>query len=120
MKRFLPFVSCLVLGGAALLPLAAHAQGRLEWSGTVDDRATVSLHGRDIQTRTVSGRSVSTASSQVFGRLPNRPVFVSLRKRGRGTVRVVQQPRPSNGYTAVVRIYDPQPGDARYRFTLLW
>ena len=87
----------------------------------MDDRASGSIHGRDVQTRTLSGKSVENADSQIFGRLPTeRPVFVNLTKRGRGTVRIVQQPGPFNNYTAVVRIHDPQPGAAHYRFRLEW
>lgn len=122
MKRtFVNFASALAVAGAILLPLAAHADGQLVWSGNVDDRATVTLHGRDVRTDTVSGRSADNINSQVFGRLPtDHPVYVTIDKRGRGSVRVVQQPRPFNNFTAVVRIYDPQPGSSRYRFTLNW
>lgn len=120
-QTLLPIASCLAVLGTALVPLAAHADGRLVWAGSVDDRAEVALHGRDVQTRTLSGKSVDSVNSQIFGRLPEgRPVFVSLRGRGRGTVRVVQQPRPDNNFTAVVRIHDPQPGSDHYRFTLEW
>ncbi len=119
-RSFIPAVSLAVLG-VMMLPLVAHADGRLDWSGDVDDRAAVSIHGRDVQTRTLSGKSVASADSQMFGRLPTeRPVFVNVTKRGRGTVRVVQQPGPFNNYTAVVRIHDPQPGAGHYRFRLEW
>jgi hypothetical protein len=120
MKSLLHFTSVLAVAGAMALPLAAHA-GQLVWSGNVDDRATVTIHGRDVRTNTVSGKSVSNASSQIFGRLPTEhPVFLTLDKRGRGMVRLVQQPRPFNNFTAVVRIHDPQPGAGHYRFTLNW
>lgn len=120
MTRFLPAVSLALLGAMAL-PLAAHADGRLDWSGDVDDRASVSIHGRDVRTQTLSGKSVENADSQVFGRLPTeRPIFVNVTKRGRGTVRVVQQPSSFNNYTAVVRVHDPQPGAGHYRFQLEW
>ena len=120
MKSFLKIASTLAVAGAMALPLAAHA-GQLRWSGNVDDRATVTLHGRDVRTDTNSGKSVENVSSQIFGRLPtDHPVFVSLDKRGRGMVRVVQQPRPFNNFTTVVRIHDPQPGTGQYRFTLNW
>ena len=117
---FWPAVARALLG-ATLLPLAAHADGRLDWSGDVDDRASVSIHGRDVRTQTLSGKSAANVNAQMFGRLPTeRSVFVNVTKRGRGRVRVVQQPRPFNNYTAVVRIYDPQPGAGHYRFRLEW
>ncbi len=121
MTRLLAKLSGAAVLGALLLPLAAHANGRLDWNGDVDDRAAVSIHGWDVQTRTVSGKSVENTNSQIFGHLPTeRPVFVSLTGRGRGSVRVVQQPSPFNNFTAVVRIHDPQPGAAHYRFRLEW
>ena len=118
--KLLKLASVLAVAGALAMPLAAHA-GQLVWSGNVDDRATVTLHGRDVQTNTVSGKSVNDVNSQIFGRLPtDHPVFVSLDKRGRGMVRIVQQPRPFNNFTAVVRIHDPQPGAGHYRLALNW
>ncbi len=119
-RTFLPAVSLALLGAMAL-PLAAHADGRLDWSGDVDDRASVSIHGRDVRTQTLSGKSAENVSSQMFGRLPTeRSVFINVTKRGRGMVRVIQQPGPFNNYTAVVRIHDPQPGAGHYRFRLEW
>ncbi len=121
MKPIMKIASALAIAGAALLPLATHADGQLVWSGDVDDRAQVTIHGRDVRTDTLSGKSVGNVNSQVFGRLPtDHPVFWTLDKRGRGSVRVVQQPRPFNNFTAIVRIHDPQPGSSHYRFRLNW
>jgi hypothetical protein len=39
---------------------------------------------------------------------------------GRGSVSVVQQPSSYNGYTAVIRVYDPRPGYGDYGFDLNW
>ncbi len=113
-------IGTLMTVSGLMLPLTAQAQGRAVWSGNVDDTATISVRGRDVQTRTVSGKAVTNVTTQVSGRLPHRPVFVSLRRRGRGQVQVVEQPRRFNGYTAKVRIYDPQPGSHFYRFALVW
>ena len=119
--KLLKLASALAVAGALALPLAAHADGQLVWSGDVDDRAQVTIHGRDVRTDTLSGKSVNNVNSQVFGRLPtDHPAFLTLDKRGRGSVRVVQQPRPFNNFTAVVRIHDPQPGAGHYRFRLNW
>ena len=119
--KLLKLASALAVVGAMALPLAAHADGQLVWSGDVDDRAQITIHGRDVRTDTLSGKSVGNVNSQVFGRLPtDHPVFLALDKRGRGSVRVVQQPRPFNNFTAVVRIHDPQPGAGHYRFRLNW
>ncbi len=50
MKPLLHLTSVLAAAGA--MALAAHA-GQLVWSGNVDDRATVTLHGRNVRTNTV-------------------------------------------------------------------
>jgi hypothetical protein len=53
--------------------------------------------------------------------LPHRDVEVSLEdQQGRGEVRLVEQPRQRNSYTARVSIRDPQSGSGEYSFTLVW
>src|SRR5439155_1197050 len=39
---------------------------------------------------------------------------------GRGQVDVVQQPTARNGYTAIVRVRDPQGGAGNYRINAFW
>ena len=139
------FAKCLVpalmlgaaLPGTALLPSPVHAApfyqngdggnndrtaaSELTWGGDVDDTTLVSLHHRDVRTRTVHGKDADNVSTQIFGRLPEAPIYVFLRDHdGRGSVRVVQQPTPDNDFTAVVRVHDPQRGRSHYDFTLAW
>ncbi len=96
-------------------------RGNLQWSGSVDETEIIYVHGDQVQDRTVRGKGVSDENVDFAGRLPRRPVLVTLRDwDGRGEVRVVQQPRPDNDFTAAVRIHDPQPGQGHYRFTLAW
>ncbi|MBV9849365.1 MAG: hypothetical protein JO250_06735 [Armatimonadetes bacterium] len=130
-----------LLPGTALLPTVAQAdpprfyddngpdrdwdrgaaRGELNWSGDVDDTVIVYVHGRDVRTRTVRGKSANNINTQLSGRLPRGPISVFLRERdGRGSVRVVQQPTPDNDFTAAVRIHDPQRGRSHYNFVLAW
>lgn len=116
----------------AALPLTASAQGgpgfggrrpggSVTWSGTVDENTVVTLHGSDVRTRVTAGKSSGDANAQVLGRLPERPVRLVLRRRqGRGEIRIVQQPNPSNNFTGRVRIHDPQAGSSFYSFVLAW
>jgi len=141
------FVSITLLG-LALLPLASGAQGvytpgertfhgaqggrfqdrnqgrdrdLARWSGDVDDTTIVTIHGDTIDTRTVRGKETRDIRTDTRGRLPNFPARVVLQRvEGRGEVRIVEQPRPENDFTIRVRIHDPRPGAARYRFTLAW
>jgi len=106
---------------ALAVPAAAFADGSVAWSGNVDDTAIVYIHGQNAQTETISGNATRDTRAYFRGHLPHHPVFVSLRRsEGRGRVRIVQQPGPNNGFTAGVRIHDPQPGSSFYRFVLTW
>lgn len=99
----------------------ARREHRLIWSGDVDDTTIVSLRRADVRTRDVHGKDCANFSSELFGGLPQRPYVVFLRRAaGRGVIQIVRQPDPENDYTAVVRIYDPQPGRSHYSFVLSW
>lgn len=129
MKRNLNFAASLaaILGLAAvygaLTITPAQAQGRagMSWSGRVDNDVIVYIHQDNARTDTLSGRSTDHIRTDFWGRLPDRPVQVYLENRqGRGVIRVIQQPRPDNGFTAGVEIRDPQAGYGDYNFTLGW
>jgi hypothetical protein len=96
--------------------------GRLRWSGSVDDEVEVRIQGRNIETRRLSGNVVRDVRAGLSGRaLPRRDLQVRVRERqGRGTVTVVQQPGQWNGYTAVIRIRDRQGGYGYYDFDVTW
>ena len=96
--------------------------GMLRWSGDVDDQAEIRIQGRNVDTRTLSGNSVSNIRANLNGRaLTRRDGAVRVRQRsGRGDVFVVQQPSQGNGYTAVIRVRDRQSGYGRYDFDVIW
>lgn len=96
--------------------------GSLRWSGRVDDVVELRISGRRVDAITRSGQRVEDVNSNIRGSgLPSRDVTVTLdRNGGRGSVQVVQQPSSWNGYTAVIRIYDPQGGASYYDFTANW
>ncbi len=96
--------------------------GSLRWSGRVDDVVELRISGRRVDAITRSGRRVDDVNSNIRGNgLPSRNVTVTLdRNSGRGSVQVVQQPSSWNGYTAVIRIYDPQGGASFYDLSAYW
>jgi hypothetical protein len=96
--------------------------GTLRWSGRVDDVVEIRLTGQRVETITRSGARVSNVNHSVRGAsLPQRDVQVSIERRsGRGEVRVVQQPSRRNGFTTVIRIFDPQGGASFYDVTAFW
>lgn len=96
--------------------------GRMRWSGRVDDEVQIQIRGNDALTRTISGTEYNFGTTYNFtSPLPRRPVNVTVNKiKGRGEVRVLQQPSRTNDFTAVVQIRDPKGGAADYEFELTW
>jgi hypothetical protein len=96
--------------------------GSVRWSGSVDDEVEIRIQGRNVETRRLSGNVVRDVRANLNGRaLPRRDLQVNVRQRqGRGSVTVVQQPGQYNGYTAVIRVRDPQGGYGHYDFDVNW
>jgi hypothetical protein len=90
----------------------------LRWSGSVDSEVEIRLSGRRVDERALSGGATRDARSSVLGNgLPRRDAqLIIAQHQGRGTVYVAQQPTAYNGYTAVIRIRDPQGGYGYYDF----
>lgn len=96
--------------------------GVLSWRGDVDDVAEIRIQGRRVEFRNRSGQFVRDVRYDVRGaNLPRRPVSLELDvQRGRGSVEVVQEPSPFNGFTAVIRVVDRRAGSGIYDFDLRW
>jgi hypothetical protein len=93
----------------------------ITWSGRVDQEVIVTCHGNQCTSEAVSGAPPMHERVKVSRPLPERDVKVSLETvEGRGEVRLVEQPGEHNGYTARVRIRDPQGGAGDYSFVLSW
>lgn len=105
-----------------LVPLSARAQERelFTWTGRVDRevRLTVSP-ARAIASPEASIRS--RTRFRVTSAIPQREGWLTIiTGLGRGTVNVIQQPTPENGYAAVVQIVDTESGADNYRVTAVW
>jgi len=88
----------------------------LRWSGNVDGEIEIRLQGRRMDERVLSGGLIRDERSSV-GNMPNRDAQLVISQRsGRGSVYVAQQPSAYNGYTAVIRVRDPQGGYGYYDF----
>lgn len=102
----------------------AHSPGRsdqLVWTGRVDEEALISCRAKTCVSKATQGAAVAGESFKFSKALPNKDVEVALESAlGRGQIRLVEQPRQSNNYTARVAIRDPQGGSAEYSFTLSW
>lgn len=95
--------------------------GVLTWSGRVDDVLLLEIRDRNVRDRIVSGQQAERVRFDFSSSLPNREVNVTAdKRRGRGDVRVVEQPSRRNGYTAVIEIRDRQGGAADYEIEVRW
>lgn len=102
---------------------AAHADGRtlFVWSGTVDREAIIVMRGAYLETRGDGFDFDRQPRFRVTDALPRVSGVVRVeRENGRGDVDVIEQPTPSNGFTARVRVRDRQSGADRYRLIVRW
>lgn len=139
MKRFPTFAASVflcastaafalpVIAAESTPPATATASQRqanqVTWRGEVDGTIDISLRHRTVQVNVVSGRSLRREHRdfRVDGFLPARALTVRLENaEGPGTVEIVQQPAEANNFTAVVRVSNPNPGRAEFRFTMAW
>lgn len=97
------------------------AQGRAFWRGTVDKEVQLIIQARNIETRTISGASYTNEKFSFTSSLPTRNVQVEVTKRkGRGSVRVIEQPSRDNDYTAIIQILDEDGGAKEYELEIGW
>jgi hypothetical protein len=91
------------------------------WEGEVDGTSFIRIRGREVRSQSQSGLPVQNQQFDFTDPLPNAPVQLVLAEvEGRGRVYLIQQPRPENNYTAVVRIDDSKGGKSPYSFVLRW
>lgn len=95
--------------------------GRVRWRGTVDDEINLVIRGDNVEVRTIGGSEYNNATYNFTSPLPRRRVNVNAtRLRGRGDVRVIQQPARDNNFTAIVQIRDPSGGARDYEIEVNW
>ncbi len=106
-------------GGGVGLPQASRSW--LRWEGQVDGEVLIHCAANQCVSEVRSGRPVIGDRHWSSAPMPRAHVPVSLEVvRGRGEVRLVQQPDRTNAYRATVWIRDPQPGASEYAFVLSW
>jgi len=94
---------------------------RFRWEGVVDGTSFVRIQGRQVRVQTRSGLPVQRQRYEFSDPLPRTPLNVQLVViDGRDRVRLVEEPRPNNDYTAVVQIDDRSGGRDFYSFELRW
>ncbi|MFN0086316.1 MAG: hypothetical protein ACKVX9_13090 [Blastocatellia bacterium] len=94
---------------------------RFKWEGIVDGVTVIYIQGRQVRVETRSGLPVQRQRYNFTDPLPRASVQLGLEAfNGRGRVRLIEAPRSSNGFTAVVRIEDNSGGRDTYGFELQW
>ncbi|MGA9838268.1 MAG: hypothetical protein WBQ26_13210 [Gemmatimonadaceae bacterium] len=99
----------------------AKGPNTMHWSGTVDREMRVEWSGMDVRSRNQSGVAAREVHSSVTNGLPSHDATLELRvHEGRGDVTIFQQPKESNGYTAIFKVRDPMSGLGHYDFDASW
>lgn len=102
-------------------PQEPYTPGRLNWRGRVDTEILLEVRGNSVTEKSVAGRSFNNGRSNFTGPMPARELDLRIEnKKVRGSVEVVERPSSANGYTALLRIRDPQRDAADYEFDLIW
>jgi hypothetical protein len=95
--------------------------GRAFWRGNVDSKVQISVQGKALTVNTFAGQNYGEGVFSFTSALPRRNVSVEvIKKKGRGDVRVVQQPSRSNDYTAIIEVTDNENGAREYQLEIIW
>ncbi|MFN0108081.1 MAG: RICIN domain-containing protein [Blastocatellia bacterium] len=95
--------------------------GVMTWRGRVDDVTVLEIRDRSVFDRVITGQPAQRVDYNFGSALPRSEVRVSADKRkGRGEVRVVEQPNRRNGFMAVIEIRDSSGGAADYEIEVRW
>ena len=88
----------------------------------VDNEVRISVRGDSVFARTLAGRDPSDDGSECNMPLPDRPVpdFHFQVVDSRNEIRLLEEPSPRNGFSAIVYIHDTAGGAGRYHFRLSW
>ena len=93
---------------------------KVAWSGRVDEEAVVECSNNRCVSKPIKGQPVADEHVQFSKPMPHQELNIRLdQAEGRGQIRLAEQPRAKNNYTARVSIRDPQAGSGDYAFTLV-
>jgi hypothetical protein len=100
---------------------SASKTDKVTWTGRVEHAAVIDCQQQSCVSRSEHGTPVADEHFRFSRPLPDRDTEVRLdTSDGRGEIRIIEQPRERNHYTARVAINDPVAGPTDYSFTLVW
>jgi len=105
--------------GDSNLPKYKEETGKLTWHGHVEGDATIECSASSCRSETHGGMPVSHERAHFTRPLPKSEVAVSLDSEN-PDIRILEQPRRSNGYTTRVGISEECGGNTNCSFTLSW
>lgn len=109
--------ACILFG---LMAAGAETKPQFTWQGQVDGVVVLHVQGKKVDVET-KGPAVERQAFKFNSTLPDSRQDVRLEIReGRGSVRLTEQPRIDNSYTASIVIEDRQDGAAFYSLALYW
>ncbi|MGH9846085.1 MAG: hypothetical protein ACREEM_45875, partial [Blastocatellia bacterium] len=89
--------------------------------GRVDGRDLIYIRGNQLWVDHREGQPIYEDNHRFFQSLPFDRNSIFVRKlRGRGDVRVIEQPTRNNNYTAAIMVEDRDGGADRYEFEVVW
>lgn len=96
--------------------------GTMRWRGRVDDEVYISIRDQTAEVRTIGGNEYFDATYNFSSPMPRRRgINVQVTKiKGRGDLRIIQQPSRDNNFTTVVQVLDKKGGADTYEFELRW
>jgi hypothetical protein len=89
----------------------------------VDNKVQIKIRDTTIETITLAGTPYPAGTFSFTSALPRtrQGVLVEgFRKKGRGPIRMVQQPSSANDYTAIIEIADTDGGAKEYELEIVW
>jgi len=90
---------------------------QVTWSGRVTHDEVISCQAKHCE----ANAPIAQEKFKFSRPLPNRDIDLKLDQAlGRGEIKLVEQPREKNHYTARVAIHDAQAGGSEYSFVLSW
>jgi len=91
------------------------------WQGLVDKEVRIQLSNGRAYVQPVGNREVLNNNGQFLAAMPRQDGILRIQRvEGRGDIDVIQQPTASNGYSATLRVRDPNSGTGNYRIVAVW
>lgn len=97
-----------------------NALGRVIWRGTVDDVVQIDLLNRTLGVRTIAGISYGNGTYNFSNALPRNAKIYVIKRKGRGDVKILQQPQNSSNGGATIEVRDKDGGAKEYELEIYW